>query len=183
MDDWTPPVAAGKVVWHFSLSLDGFVAGRDHDLSWMEGATGRDGLFEPYMEALGAVIGGRRGWDAFGDARPYGTWQGPVFVLTHHPEDAEPADGVTFLNVDAAEAVAIALDAAGGKNVEVHSPTIGRQLLERGLLDIVDLHFCPVLLGDGIRLYDAVGGDPVRLRNLLGADPHREVDVRYEVVR
>ncbi|WP_309067227.1 dihydrofolate reductase family protein [Microbacterium sp.] len=183
MDEWTPPVAAGKVIWHFSMTLDGFVAGPDHDLSWMEGITGRDGLVEAYIETLGAVIGGRRGWDAFPGARPYGTWDGPVFVLTHHPQDAPPADGVTFLDVDVAEAVEIAREAAGGRNIEVHSPTIGAELLARGLLDQLDLHIAPVLLGDGIRLYDAVGRDPIRLRNLLGDDPHREVDLRYEVVR
>jgi hypothetical protein len=37
-----------------------------------------------------------------------------LFVLTHHPEDAEPVDGVTFLDCDVAEAVRIGLDAADG---------------------------------------------------------------------
>jgi hypothetical protein len=59
-------------------------------------------------------------------------------VLTHHPEDATPADGVTFLNRGPAEAVRIGLAAAGGKNLEVFSPTSGRQLLELGLIDEID---------------------------------------------
>jgi dihydrofolate reductase len=50
--------------------------------------------------------------------------------------------------------------AAGGKNVEVFSADIGRQLLERGLIDEIDLHVAPVLLGDGIRLFDNPGGPP-----------------------
>jgi hypothetical protein len=54
-----------------------------------------------------------------------GAWQGPVFVLTHHPEDTKPAKGVTFLSCDVAEAVRIGLEAAGGKNLEIFSPTIG----------------------------------------------------------
>jgi hypothetical protein len=54
------------------------------------------------------------------ESRPYGgTWDGPVFVLTHHPEDAVTADDVTFLTCEVAEAVRIALEAAGGKNVEI----------------------------------------------------------------
>ncbi len=62
----------------------------------------------------------------------YGSaWQGPVFVLTHHPEDAQPANGVTFLSCDVAEAARLGLEAAGGKNLEVFSATIGRQLLGR----------------------------------------------------
>ncbi len=110
-----------------------------------------------------------------------GAWSGPIFVLTHHPEDAMPGEGVTFLSCDVAEAAQIALRAAGGKNVELLSPTIGRQLLERGLLDEIDLHILPVLLGDGVRLYDNPGGSPVPL-GLVNGDPVEEVNLRYQAV-
>ncbi|MET8081864.1 dihydrofolate reductase family protein [Streptomyces sp. NPDC005303] len=43
---------------------------------------------------------------------------------------------------------------------QVFSPTIGGQLLKRGLIDEIDLHMVPVLLGDGIRLFDNPGGGP-----------------------
>jgi dihydrofolate reductase len=89
----------------------------------------------------------------------------------HHPEDARPAKDVTFLSCDVAEAVRIGLDAAGGKNLELLSPTIGRQLLERDLIDEIDLHIAPVLLGDGIRLYDAPGAQPIRLLVVGAEDP------------
>lgn len=56
-----------------------------------------------------------------------------------------------------ATAVKAAKQAAHGKNVEVLSPTIGRKLLHRGLIDEIDIHILPVLLGDGIRLYDSPG--------------------------
>jgi hypothetical protein len=54
-----------------------------------------------------AVLGGRDGFNAYPDVSLIygGAWQGPMFVLTHHPEDAQPAEGVTFLNWDVAEAV------------------------------------------------------------------------------
>ena len=107
---------------------------------------------------------------------------GPVIVLTHHSEDAQPAKGVTFLNCDVAEAVRIGLEAADGKNLEVFSPTIGRQLLERGLIDEIDLHVAPVLLGDGIRLFDNPGGVPLRLELLNGDDPSAVVNVRYHPI-
>lgn len=180
MHDTTPRKAEGKVLWHFSMSLDGFVAGPGHAMDWMPDATNRSGLVEEYVETTGAVLGGRDGWDAFPDAGAVygGDWSGPVFVLTHHPEDAQPAEGVTFLSCDVAEAVRIAREAARGKNVEVLSPTIGRQLLERGLLDEIDLHVLPVLLGDGIRLYDNPGASPVPLE-LVNGDPLEEINVRY----
>ncbi|MEU5534407.1 dihydrofolate reductase family protein [Streptomyces sp. NPDC020362] len=171
----------GKVLWHFTMSLDGFVAGPNHAMDWMTGVSLRPGLVEEYAGTTGAVLGGRDGWDAHPDPGTIygGAWQGPLFVLTHHPEDAQPAEGVTFLNCDAAEAVRIGLHAADGKNLEVFSPTIGRQLLERGLIDRIDLHIAPVLLGDGIRLFDNPGGTPVRLDLLGGEDRSAAVHVRY----
>jgi dihydrofolate reductase len=104
-----------------------------------------------------------------------------VFVLTHHPEDAQPASGVTFLSRDVAEAVRIGLEAAGGKNLEVFSPAT-RQLLERGRIDEIDLHIAPVLLGAGIRLFDNPGGGSIRLKLLNGDDPSAAVNVRYHPV-
>ena len=90
-----------------------------------------------------------------------------------------PADGVTFLSCDVTEAVRIGLEAAGGSNLEVFSAAIGRQLLGRGLIDEIDLHIAPVLLGDGIRLFDNPGGTPIRLDLVNGEYPAAAVSVRY----
>ncbi|SDE11620.1 dihydrofolate reductase family protein [Glycomyces harbinensis] len=183
MIDVEPQKAEGKVLFHFTMSLDGFVAGPDHAMDWMTGFTGRDGVEEEYIATTGAVLGGRDGWDLDPTARPYSAaWDGPIFVLTHHPEDAAPADGATFLDCDVAEVVRIGLEAAAGKNLEILSPTIGRQLLELGLIDEIDLHIAPVLLGDGIRVFDNPGGRPIRLRHAQGPAPVAEVDVRYRPV-
>ena len=181
MGDTKPQTADGKVLFHFAMSLDGFVAGPDHEMDWMSGVSVRPGLHDEYIKTTGAILGGRNGWDqAVEGSRPYGgAWQGPIFVLTHHPEDATPADGVTFLECGPAEAVRTGLAAADGKNLEVFSPTIGRQLLDLGLIDEIDLHIVPVLLGEGIRLYDNPGGKPVRLHQVGEGDPMSAVNVRY----
>lgn len=181
MSDPTPQTASGKVLWHFAMSLDGFVAGPDHAMDWMAGISFRSHLVDEYVATTGAVLAGRHGWDAaISEHRPYGgAWTGPIFVLTHHPDDAAPADGVTFLNCEPAEAVRIGLEAAGGKNLEVFSPTIGRQLLDLGLIDEIDLHITPVLLGEGIRLYDNPGGEPIRLHRIGERDTASAVSVRY----
>ncbi|MFD8120099.1 dihydrofolate reductase family protein [Streptomyces albidoflavus] len=182
LPDTEPQQARGKVLWHFSMSLDGFVAGPEHSMDWLTGVTAsRPGIVEEYVATTGAVLGGRKGWDAYPEPGAVygGAWHGPLFVLTHHPEDARQVPGVTFLSCDVAEAVRIGLEAAGGGNLEVFSPTVGRQLLERGLIDEIDLHVAPVLLGDGVRLFDTPGGAPVRLALLNGDDPAREVNLRY----
>jgi dihydrofolate reductase len=184
MADTERQTAGGKVLWHFTMSLDGFVAGPNHVMDWMSGTSFRPGLVEEYAETTGAVLGGRDGFDAYPDVGAIygGAWQGPVFVLTHHPEDAQPAKGVTFLSCDVGEAVRIGLEAADGKNLEVFSASIGLQLLERGLIDEIDLHIAPVLLGDGIRLFDNPGGAPVRLELVNGDDPTAAVNLRYHPV-
>jgi len=183
MNDTEPQTAGGKVLWHFTMSLDGFVAGPNHEMDWMTGISFRPGLVGEYVTTTGAVLGGRDGWDVVNGSRPYGgAWDGPIFVLTHHPEDATPADGVTFLSCGPAEAVRIGLEAAGGKNLEVFSPTIGRQLLGLGLIDEIDLHIAPVLLGEGIRLYDNPGAEPVRLHLAGEGDPTSAVNVRYRPI-
>ena len=100
MTNTEPETADGKVLWHFTMSLDGFVAGPNHEMDRMTGTSFRPGPEQEYVETTGAVLGGRTGWDHYPDADLVygGAWHGPTFVLTHHPEDATPADGVTFLN-------------------------------------------------------------------------------------
>jgi hypothetical protein len=74
-------------------------------------------------------------------------WQGPIFVLTHHPEDARPVEDITSLNCPVESKRCGSGSAAKGKNLEVFSPMIGKQLLELGLVDELDIHIAPVLLG------------------------------------
>ena len=77
------------------------------------GVSLRPGTTEEAVATTGAILAGRRSYDAGaavapGEASsmPYGgKWRGPIFVLTHHPEDAVPDPGVTFLSCDVAEDV------------------------------------------------------------------------------
>ncbi len=59
--------------------------------------------------------------------------------------------GVTYLTGDIGEAVATALDAAGGKNLDVLGADVAGQCLQRGLVDEILVYVLPVLLGDGAR--------------------------------
>jgi hypothetical protein len=126
-------------------------------MDFMARTTNRPGLTREYIETTGAVLAGPNGFaSAIGDSRPYGgEWQGPIFVRPPS-EDAPRTADIQFLSRPVEDAVRIGLEAAGGKNLEVFSPTIGKLLLRLGLIDEFDLHLAPVLLGDGIRLYDAL---------------------------
>jgi hypothetical protein len=67
MADRQRQTAAGKVLWHFTMSLDGFIAGPNHSMDWMAGTSFRAGLIDEYAETTGAVLGGRHGFDAYPD--------------------------------------------------------------------------------------------------------------------
>jgi dihydrofolate reductase len=106
--------------------------------------------------ANGAMLVGRRTWDV-GDRmaaeEPGSTdypFTGPMFLLSHRPLE-RPDPEVTILSGDIGEAVATALDAAGGKNLEILGADVAGQSLQRGLVDEILVYVLPVLLGDGIR--------------------------------
>jgi hypothetical protein len=73
----------------------------------------------------------------------------------------------------------IGLDAADGKNLEIFSRSIGMPLLERGLIDGVDLHVLPRLLGVGTGLYDVAGGSMRKLKNLGRRRPECPRNLRF----
>jgi dihydrofolate reductase len=72
-----------------------------------------------------------------------------MFLLTHRPLEP-PNPGVTTLTGDIGDAVASALDAAGGKNLEILGADVAGQCLQRGLVDEILVYVLPILLGDGI---------------------------------
>ena len=101
------------------------------------------------------MLVGRRTWEV-GDrmeAEEPGSvdypFSGPMFLLTHRA--LEPPDPeVRILAGDIGEAVATALEAAGGKNLEILGADVAGQCLQRGLVDEILVYVLPVLLGDGI---------------------------------
>jgi dihydrofolate reductase len=137
------------------MSLDGFIAGPGHAMDWVFDFVAPD-EFPEIAAATGAMLVGRRTWDV-GDRmeaeKPGSTdypFSGPTFLLTHRP--LEPPDPeVTVLTGDIATAVATALEAAGGKNLEILGADVASQCLQRGLVDEILVYVLPVLLGDGIR--------------------------------
>jgi len=116
-------------------------------------------IIEETFAAAGAYVMGRRMFDGgeipWGDTPPF---RAPVFVVTHRERDVVQRQGgtsFTFVS-DVGQAVEMARDAAGDKDVAVaDGGTLLRQVLAAGLLEQLELHIAPVLLGDGMRLFDA----------------------------
>ena len=91
--------------------------------------------------------------------------------------------GVTgrFLDVGIDEATGVAKEAAEGGDVVVLGANIARQCLEAGLLDEIIIHVAPVLLGDGVRLFDRSGSEPVRLEWISSVEEGETTVLRYSV--
>jgi dihydrofolate reductase len=121
-----------------------------------------------------------KGW--WGDEPPF---HYDVFIVTHHPrEPVEMEGGTTFSFVtDGIEtALQRAKESAGGQDVMLSGGAeIINQYLAAGLLDELDLHVVPVLLGGGARLFEDLGDAEVALEQVRAVDAPGVTHVKYRV--
>jgi dihydrofolate reductase len=182
-----PSSHTGKVVVNRSMSLDGFIAGPGDAMDWIFDFVAPDD-FPEIAAATGAMLVGRR-TDEVGDrmeAEEPGSatdypFSGPTFVLTHRPPEP-PAPDVTYLSGDIDEAVATALSAAGGKNLEILGADVAGQCLRRGLVDEILVYVLPVLLGDGIR-FSPPGRHRIDLEPLSSTRSGSVTILRFRVLK
>ena len=183
----------GKVSTGLSMSLDGFIAGPNDGpesplgeggerlFRWYSGGDteyrllGTEMVFkvspasaELLREAhskMGAFVTGRRTFDitnGWGGRPPLGV---PTFVVTHTVAQEWVYEGspFTFVTDGVESAVEQAKAVAGDKGVAVGAASIAQQCIKAGLLDEIHIDLVPVLLGDGVRLFDHLGTGPIDL--------------------
>ena len=177
-------------VLYMSMSLDGFVAGRNvgpnnglgdggerlHDWLWPgneptgpSGVPGRSSgvngqIYDEFM-STGAVVAGR------GTFEPAGGWDGdhhdgvPIFVVARHEPriDISRWPLVSYVD-DVTTAMNRAKEAAADKNVLVHGAGVTRLALAAGVLDELELHVVPVLFGQGRRLFEGLAAEQIELQ-------------------
>ena len=152
-------------------------------------------VIEEQLANIGAGLMGRNmfgpvGGGDWGD----GSWQGwwgddppfhyPVFVLTHHEREPLELSDTTFNFVtDGIEsALDQAKEAAGDQNVKLSGGAdVARQYLAAGLIDEMELHVVPVLLGSGERLLDDVGD--LKLEQVRAVEAPGVTHLKYRVVK
>jgi dihydrofolate reductase len=181
--------AVSATVLYMSMSLDGFIAGPnerpdnglgdggerlhewvftsadgDHRELISGRAAGVNGQVVEEFMATGAVVAGR------GTFEPAGGWGGdhhdgvPIFILSRRDPGSEALQWplVTYLD-DVRTAMAEAKRAAGDKNVLVHGAGTAQLALAAGVLDEIEIHLIPVLLGQGRRLFDHLASEHIEL--------------------
>jgi dihydrofolate reductase len=163
--------------------------------SWRElhglpgGKANRDSeILEESIKNTGAEVMGRR---MFNNGEKY--WRDnppfhhPVFVLTHEAREEEVKDGgttYTFVTDGIESALEQAKAAAGDKAVKVTGgANTVQQYIKAGLLDEIQIHVVPVLLGDGIRLFDHLSTERIELELTRLIESPGITHLRFRVVK
>lgn len=134
---------------------------------------------------MGAFVTGRRTFDitnGWGGNPPLGV---PTFVVTHSAPPREwtyEGSPFTFVTEGVESAVEQARASAGDKDVAVGAASIVQQCIEAGLLDEIHLDLVPVLLGDGIRLFEHLGG-PIELERTRVVEGTEVTHLTFRVVK
>ena len=158
-------------------------------MSWLTEYIGPNPVVDEVIGKIGALLVGNRtfrGDDPHrgteSEGKPFGGgWDGPQFVLTRHAP-AAPVPGVTFVG-DLDSGVAAARAAAGDKYVNVLGASIARQCLGADVLDELLVFIAPLLLGDGVRLFDWPGGHNIKLERISLTQAALATNLWLRVVR
>jgi dihydrofolate reductase len=164
------------------------MADPDGGIDWMEGfpsAPEDQDVIGEILPELGAIVGGANKTQTIDDGEiPYGAMvKAPVYLMTHSAHEPIEKNGVTYSFVvdDVAQAVDSAKQAAGGKWVSLLGGSISRQCLELGLVDEIQLHVVPILLGQGISLFTGLSKH-IKLERIETSAYASEAHLRYRVL-
>jgi dihydrofolate reductase len=195
-----------KVLVALAVSVDGYVTGRDPGAGrglgdapmlfdwYFDGDTPSavlDGfrlsapsarVFDAAAARVGASLAGRNtyddsGWSAGGTPHP----TAPLVVLSHRPAP-QSNERQTFVSTGIEDAVAVAREAAGDKDVALMGGGVTTAALAAGLVDEVILHQVPILLGGGRPFFQSLPGH-VQLRLVEAVPAPGVTHLHYEVVR
>jgi dihydrofolate reductase len=195
----------GKVIAGFAMSLDGFIADT-HDgvhalFGWLGGGDTPVSLpnservfmtsaasaahYQNFLSRLGSHITGRRDFDvsrAWGGSNPLGV---PMFIVSHSvPQEWSGEDApFTFVTEGVEAALALAQADAGDKVVAISGSHITQQLLNAGLLDELHIDLVPVLLGDGIRLFERLENAPTEMEIMSVVAAPGVTHLKYRVIK
>jgi dihydrofolate reductase len=203
----------GKVTMGLSVSLDGFIAGPNDGpesplgeggerlFAWYSSGNteyrmpGTEMVFsvspqsaELLREAhskMGALVTGRRTFDitnGWGGRPPLGV---PTYVVTHTVPQEWVYEGspFTFVTDGVESAVEQAKAIAGDKDVAVGAASIVQQCIRAGLLDEIHIDLVPVLLRDGVRLFDHLGAEPIELESTQVIEGAGVTHLTFRVVK
>jgi len=183
----------GKAILGMTMSLDGFVNDRDGDVGCLYPdleALRETELLQEAIRTTGAVVMGRHAYDmANGDFTGY-EFQVPIFVLTHRvPAKVAKGENENFKFNFIKDGIESAIEKARAAAVEKDVTVVGgadifQQCLNKGLVDEIQIDIAPLLLGDGLRLFEHINAEAIELENRGVIESSAGVThLRYSVVK
>ncbi|OJU79980.1 MAG: hypothetical protein BGO10_01405 [Chlamydia sp. 32-24] len=171
-----------KISIYIATSIDGYIARKDGSLDWLDrvGGFDEDYGFKKLLDSIDAVILGRKTYEV---AAPVPDWpyKGKrLFVLSHSLKNVR--EGVELFQGDLTQLISqLYLD--GIKHIWIDGGATISQFLNLGMVDSMILSVIPVLLGEGIPLFHAIGKElPCRLVS-SHSYPSGLVQSNYEIVK
>lgn len=150
----------GKTVLYLGISFDGCVAGPHDETDWMDPYADVEYGFDDFLETIGAIIMGRRSYDVGiekGWFRDF-DYRSPIVVVSREVPATVSSDAdFTFVTEGIEAAHGRAKEIAGDKDVYVFGgANLAAQYLQAGRIDEMTVGVVPIVLGDGIRLFEGV---------------------------
>ncbi len=189
-----------KVVLDMSMSLDGFIAGANVGKEYPMGVNGENlhsWIFSTPRDKVdadveremftktGAVILGNRTFEVGVDLWEDVPFPAPSFVLTHKGREKliKKSGTFTFVTDGIKSALQQAQAVSGNKDIRLMGADIAQQFFSAGLIDEIQINHVPILLGDGVRLFEQMGIKNSQLEKDRVLDSPRATHIRYRVVK
>jgi dihydrofolate reductase len=191
----------GKIVMDMSMSLDGFIAAKNdtpdqplgedgqrlHEWYFKDNAQAYNKEIEEDLASVGAVIIGRRTYEnnhAWGGKGPLGSVLCLILAPADHvPPKEEIGPVFTFVSDGIESALAKAKELAGDKDIALMGASVQQQFLVAGLLDEIHVDVVPVLLCEGVRLFDHLGSKHISLEQTKVGEGDQVAHLTYRVVK
>ena len=192
----------GKIVMDMSMSLDGFIAathdtpdqplGEDgqrlHEWYFKDNAQAYNKVLEAGQVTVGAVIIGRRTYE---NSHAWGGNEGPLgsvpCIILASADHVPPKEAIgpvfTFVSDGIESALAKAKVLAGDKDIAIMGANVQQLFLVAGLIDEIRVDIVPVLLCEGVRLFDRLGSKHIILKQTEVGEGDQVAHLSYRVVK
>ena len=188
-----------SVIWHITMSLDGFIAGPNDSMDWAvrewsdDGANTRDievdrsAMADEVLRSAGATSAAdagttsRNGCTTASTGSTGANGAAPCSCSRTERRIRQRTKPSRSCRRRPVRRCRRARTAADGKNVVIFGANLAQPCLREGLLDEIVIHLAPVLLGEGVRLYESIGTDPIVLTRTEVASTGQLTDLRFRV--
>lgn len=174
-----------KVILYIAMSLDGYIADKNGDVSWLVGENMdiQPSSYDEFIKTVDTIIMGYNTYNQIANELTPDNWayEGLMtYVLTNR--NIPPVKGIEFTD----EGIVDLLTRIRSKNVNANKyiwlcggADLANQFIEKNLIDRYHITIIPTVLGDGIRLFNKLE-QPLLLKHISNESINGMVDIVYD---